>query len=256
MTWQTVSRDELLARSAGDPFVVCEAPPRLPGLVSEWGWAVLTVDDNHRASAFVVFDRLPDGFIGEPEGADELIAALDALMEERGWRLCWFITHDGIEVPLAAPWQRGATWVWMSTTQPAPDDTGWQLIELDDHADADELRAFALPINPIWEGDPGLGRNRFWLGARDDAGALIACGTAHESSAGIGHLAGLVVDPAYRGQGLGRALVLGLSQRVLASDGITTLSAYGDNDSAIRVYLRSGYQLNHRFRSRFTEPRR
>ena len=250
MGWVAVTKAELLERSGQDPFVACELAADAPGLASEFGWAVTTVDALGRASAFAVLDGA-DG-----AGGAELLVALEKLMAERGWRLCWVICETHIDLPLGDHWQRGGRWVWMSATQITPDDTGWSLVELDDDADAEELRAFALPINPIWEGDPGLGRNRFWLGARDAAATLIGCGTVHETSAGIGPLAGLVVDPAYRNQGLGRALVIGLSQRVLAADGITTLSAYADNSSAISVYERVGYRLNHRFHSRFIEPRR
>ena len=65
-----------------------------------------------------------------------------------------------------------------------------------------------------------------------------------------------MVDPAVRGQGLGRAITHALSRRVLASDGISTLTAYAQNTTAISVYRRVGYRLDHRFRSRFLELRR
>ena len=65
-----------------------------------------------------------------------------------------------------------------------------------------------------------------------------------------------MVDPAVRGQGLGRAITHALSRRVLASDGSSTLTAYAQNTTAISVYRRVGYRLDHRFRSRFLEPRR
>lgn len=253
MTWQVASKAGLLLRSGNDPFVAHELADEAPGLVSQFGWAGTTVDEDGRAAAYAILDA---AVTGVPAGGPELLSALDELMDDRGWRLCWFTTHEGVDLPLDERWQLGGRWVWMSATQIADDDSDWQLIELNDEADAEELRAFALPINPLWEGDPGLGKNRFWLAARDASGSLIGCGTVHETEAGIGHLAGLVVDPAYRNQGLGRALVIGLSQRVLTADGVTTLSAYADNASAISVYERVGYRLGHRFRSRFIEPRR
>ena len=62
----------------------------------------------------------------------------------------------------------------------------------------------------------------YWLGARDETGRLIGCGTVHDTATGVGHLARLVVDPAVRGRGLGRAIT-GSQRRVLASDGITVV---------------------------------
>ena len=50
--------------------------------------------------------------------------------------------------------------------------------------------------------------------------------------------------------------MVGLSRAVLASDGVVTLSAYADNEAAIRLYLGLGYRLDHAFVSRFREPRR
>ncbi|MGB3954960.1 MAG: GNAT family N-acetyltransferase [Brooklawnia sp.] len=249
--WRVASRDELLDASGADPYVACEVPVDGVGLVGPQGWVALRGWDDHRAGATAVLTTQPDAAAGV-----ELVAATHRLASEGGWRLAWFTCEDGIELPLAEPWQAGGNWVWMSTTQLADDDAQWPLVELDDDADAEELRAFALPINPLWEGDPGQGRNRYWLGARDETGRLIGCGTVHDTATGVGHLAGLVVDPAVRGRGLGRAITRALSVRVLASDGITTLSAYADNDTAIAVYRRVGYRLDHRFRSRFLEPRR
>lgn len=250
MSWRIADKDELLRRADNDPYIRCEVQGDGAGLVSQSGWVALHTHGG-RAGATVVLDAQPD----RPAGA-ALLAAAVHLAAERGCRLSWFTTPDGIELPLAVHWRRGAPWVWMSTTELKPDEGEWRLVELDDAADAEELRAFALPINPLWEGDPGQGLNRYWLGARDDAGRLIGCGTVHETMAGVGHLAGLVVDPAARGQGLGRAITWALSARVLASDGIATLTAYADNTAAIAVYHSVGYQTDHRFRSRFLKPRR
>ncbi len=240
-----------MRRSRDDPYVVCEVTSDGVGLVGPLGWVALHTEDDGRAGATAVLDTPPDQQAGAA-----LSAAIEHLAAERGHRLTWLTTPDGAELPLAARWQRGGHWVWMSTTELTPDMGGWLLVELDDMADEAELRGFALPINPLWEGDPGLGRNRFWLGARDATGKLIGCGTVHDTYAGVGHLAGLVVDPAVRGQGLGRAITHALSRRVLASDGISTLTAYAQNTTAISVYRRVGYRLDHRFRSRFLEPRR
>lgn len=249
MTWQLTDKAGLLDFTGGDPYVRCEVRDDGIGLVGPAGWVAFSSNDG-RAGAVAEIEQLD-----EAAGAD-LVRRVEALAAERGERLAWFATTDGITLPLAPPWQDGARWVWMSATEVAEPDERWTLVELDDDLDAAQINAFALPINPRFEGDPGQGRNRYWLGARDARGALIGCGTVHESDAGFGHLAGLVVAPQHRGQGLGRALVIGLSRRVLASDGLSTLSAYADNQRAIDVYRSVGYRLDHVFHSSFTEPRR
>lgn len=251
MSWRLANKDELLVRSGGDPYVATEVAPGALGLVGPLGWAVVRPFGAGRAGATLVFDSTPD----EPAIA-RAIELVEGMAAGNGWRLIGITTHEGIELPPGSRWQLGGHWVWMSATQVVADDGRWQLVELDDQADADEINTFALAANPLFEGDPGQGRNRFWLGARDATGALIGCGTVHDTPAGVGHLAGVVVDPARRRQGLGRALVIGLSRAVLATDGVTTLSAYAQNKGAIRLYEQVGYRLDHRFHSRFNEPRR
>ncbi len=252
MSWRVSDKDGLLVRSGDDPFVRCEVAADGVGLAGPLGWAVLSPAERDRAGAVVVLDVEPD----EARGRD-LVRRLTSLAQDEGRRLAWIVTEGGIELPLGEPWQFGAHWVWMSaTTVSSQPENSWSLIELDDDSDAEEIAAFAVPINPLFEGDPGQGRTRLWLGARDTSGALIACGAVHETPAGVGHLAGLVVAPQYRRKGLGRAIVLGLSRAVLASDGVVTLSAYADNEAAIRLYLGLGYRLDHAFVSRFREPRR
>lgn len=251
MTWQIVGRDELLERSAADPFVGTATAAGSLGLISRLGWVASDVGPDGRMAAYAAVDQPLS-----PSEADELVTVVEALAFQQDARLTWFNSHEGLDLRLGDDWSGETHWVWMTTRTLAPRRDDWQLVELDDQADAEELRAFALPINPIWEGEPGQGRNRFWLAARDERGRLIGCGTVHETVAGIGHLAGIVVDPAVRGGGLGLAITLGLSERVLASDGITTLSAYADNATAIGVYRRAGYRLDHQFHNRWREPRR
>ena len=252
MNWQIVDRDTVLNRSGHDPYLVHEPGPAAIWLASEAGWGVLQPDEQQRVGATLFFADSPDA-----EQAQVTWDFLQRVVADRGWRLGWLGTEEQIDWPLEQEWLREGHWVWMSTTEliGAP-DPHWGLTALADDADAEEINAFALPINPLFEGDPGLGKNRYWLGARDASGKLIGVGTVHDTDAGVGHLAGIVVDPAYRGQGLGRALVLGLSQQVLASDGVTTLSAYGDNHNAIGLYRSVGYSLDHAFHSRALEHRR
>ncbi len=76
----------------------------------------------------------------------------------------------------------------------------------------------------------------------------------HRTAAGAGHLTGIVVDPAHRGQGLGTAVTAGLTraaiERPARMPGVSTLGMYSDNDSARPLYRRLGYRSAHAFSSR------
>jgi len=99
-----------LRRSRDDPYVVCEVTSDGVGLVGPLGWVALHTEDDGRAGATAVLDTPPDQQAGAA-----LSAAIEHLAAERGHRLTWLTTPDGAELPLAARWQRGGHWVWMST---------------------------------------------------------------------------------------------------------------------------------------------
>ncbi len=136
----------------------------------------------------------------------------------------------------------GADWDWM-WTDVVPDSVPGEerLVPLDDVADAAEIQAFGARINPRFEGFPGTGHSEGWLAHRDAAGDLRACGTIQRLPSGVAHLGGIVVDPALRGTGLGRAVGSALTRRVVAAEGVCTLGVYADNAAAVGLYRSLGY---------------
>lgn len=235
-----------LARLTGDALAKYELSRQALGVIGDGFWAAIEpgiVTGGYAVSTTGVF----------PE---DLVAFLMAAASEKGWRLAWLSVTDGAKLKITSPWRIDSRWVWMSATKVSPVAGDWELVELDDIKDAEEIADFALTLNPLFEGNPGYGRNRFWVGARDEQGHLIACGTCRETAAGVGHLAGLVVRPDKRNKGLGAAIVSSLSRRVLAQESIVTLSAYADNQTALHLYKKLGFQLDHVFQAWGTQDRR
>lgn len=137
----------------------------------------------------------------------------------------------------------GGDWDWMWTTAPPPPvATTTRILELDDAADAAEIEALSRAHSPTAEGEPGTGTSERWVGARAPGGALIGAGAMQRLSSGVPHLAGIVVDPAYRGQGVGSAITAELTRIGLADSQVCTLGMYSDNPAARRSYLRVGYR--------------
>jgi len=76
-----------------------------------------------------------------------------------------------------------------------------------------------------------------------DDGVLVGYGELWVDDDEV-EIARLIVDPARRRQGLGRALVARLAERARAYDtGTVFLRVHPDNDSAVRVYLAAGFRF-------------
>lgn len=145
----------------------------------------------------------------------------------------------------------GGDWDWMWTDGiPAVVAGEERLIGLDDTADAAEIAAFAARENPRFEGHPGTGRSEHWLGVRDDAGDLVACGAVQRLASGVGHLSGILTAERVRGQGLGRAVSAALTRWVVEREGACTLGMYADNTVARGLYHSLGYRTDKEWSSR------
>lgn len=182
-----------------------------------------------------------------PDDHDAVGSAIDAAMQAD---LFGDLGTPSISVPqhvLGAATQRlslgdGGNWDWMWTVdQPRPLPAEAALVELDDTADADDLRGLAQNHSPTGEGDPGSGVSERWVGLRDESGDLIAAGSMQRLASGTPHLAGIVVHADHRGRGLGSAVTAALTRIGLADSGVCTLGMYSDNVAARRAYYGLGY---------------
>lgn len=92
---------------------------------------------------------------------------------------------------------------------------------------------------------PGAAMPAVW-GAWDGArlvGAAGLSGSSGERSAHLATLFGMVVEPAWRGRGLGRALVQAVLAHARAQPGLRVLqlTVSDDNEAACRLYERCGF---------------
>jgi len=149
----------------------------------------------------------------------------------------------------------GGDWEWMSTTtpppaQPAEDD----LIEFDATA-KEELDTYLAEHNSRTDGQPFRRDGQLWLGARDPAGHVIACGCSEPSAAGIPELSGITVASEQRGHGWGAAVTAALTRRAISEVGMCALGMYSDNDRAREIYHRLGFVTAQAFSSRVVARR-
>lgn len=241
---EVASRADLVTLTGdGDVFA------RLDPAADVWGWALGSTVGVMRASAA----RAPSLFVWGPQVG----AFLDALIERE------MLTRHaigGVSVPRPEAQQitqrfevlGGGDWDWMWTTRRTGDThtAGHRIVELDDTRDCEEITALAAVENPRFEGFPGTGHSEVWLGVRDDAGALIACGAVQRLPAGTAHLGGILVAAAHRRHGLGRAISAALTDRMVETEGVCTLGMYADNDAARALYASLGYVVDKPWASR------
>ena len=256
---------ELLEATGGDPFVRWEVRADQP----LQGWAF--------ANGAVAFVRAtPSGrrqlaVLGTPEAA---LPALRAHLDGRltgpgaadqgsdgeiglgGGAPHGHGLHRGVTVPqgtleLLGPDPRigpGDDWEWLWTSTPPPEHPDVVPLGPADHDDVAALLAIASPRHSATVDDDDV---REWVGVRDPAGRLIACGAHTEHVPGVPHLASVATHPAVRGRGLGQAVTGTLTARALrAGAPVVTLGLYSDNAVARRMYRRLGFRGDHRWSSR------
>ncbi|WP_151526245.1 GNAT family N-acetyltransferase [Serinicoccus kebangsaanensis] len=260
MTWRQVDRDELLHHSARDPFVRFATSHELLAVAGPHGWACVSPwrpGSRHWGGAAVVE-------AGAPARAetDALAAIVDAAGDEVA--LEWFSTEDrrGLDLPEAYASTGSGRWSFLwceeetcATVPAGLGELGLEVVELDDREDADLLHAFGRTHGEDpYMGFPGHGFASLWLAVRDEVGRMVAVGALHELGSGMPHLAGIVVRPQRRGQGIGAMLTEALTARAVEEAGVATLSVFSDNVGAIRLYERLGYATAHRFHTRELDP--
>ncbi|MEM6387899.1 MAG: GNAT family N-acetyltransferase [Pseudomonadota bacterium] len=81
-----------------------------------------------------------------------------------------------------------------------------------------------------------------FIGIKRD-GRLIAMAGQRLKLPGFTEISAVSVDSAYRGQGLGKALVLEMAARIMAEGDAPFLHSYADNAGAIALYQRLGFRI-------------
>ena len=101
-----------------------------------------------------------------------------------------------------------------------------------------ELVARAQP-GPFLKRTVDLGR---YLGIRDGDGRLVAMAGERLRLPGWTEVSAVCTDPAFRGKGLGARLTLAVAAGILARGDLPFLHTAHDNENAIRLYGRLGFQ--------------
>jgi RimJ/RimL family protein N-acetyltransferase len=177
--------------------------------------------------------------VGDPRPAARLFARLrddDRLAGARWLHLPRITPAEAGEV---LPVQASDDWDFRWSYRPPPAQPGeGRVVRL---ADADgpavaRLLDRAFPETTTRPGDP---RVRAWYGIR--LGGVVVAAGADRSRGGVGFLAGLAVDPALRGHGLGAALTAAMTRRMFASYDCVSLGVASEHPRTVALYQRLGF---------------
>lgn len=237
---------ELVTASGGHPFTRTDLSPGLipPGLhltgTRAVAWAQPWSDG-----------RLGVVLLGDRADVADLVAA-DATHVWLGSQApdhvtCPVEAYDVVQSALGL--RGGNAWDRMWTTTPPPvlraeADVRWH------DGDDDELTAFVRAHNPRPHALPGQHPGQRWAVVRE-GDHLVACGCTEPGNTEAPLIAGVVVDEAQRGRGLGAAVTAYLTREALTRAGACTLGVFPDNDHARGLYERLGYRIGLRARTGF-----
>jgi GNAT superfamily N-acetyltransferase len=241
---------DVLEASGGDAFIRYDLPTPLerPGWALGEAVAVTRRTHTRRLSLLV---------LGPPSNVDALAAHLvgEALLPPGVGSVT--VAHDALGAVAAhLPLADGNDWEWLYAGSAPPVVAAESRLVPLGPDDVDALRELLAAANPRTDARPFEYPDQAWVGARDAAGRLVACGVREPSLAGYPILSGITVDPAHRGTGLGLAVTAYLTRAAVAQAGVCTLGMYSDNAVARRVYRGLGYRGDHRWASRRLAPGR
>lgn len=241
---------ELVATTGGDAFVRHDLSDPLEGPGWSFRSALVVPRRTHTR-------RLGLVVLGRPEDVAELALELVGRGDPDSPLADPRVLHATVErpafeafasvVPLTDP---GGDWEWMCTRAAPPPVPGEDRVADLDETDEDQIRALLALANPRTDARPFETPGQRWVGVRDGAGALVACGVLDRTLSGAPILEGITVRVDLRGTGLGLAVTAALTREAVRSDGVCTLSLYSDNGVARRVYHGLGYGDDHLWSSR------
>lgn len=241
---QITSHADILDATNDSAFIRYDIPSPLEGTGYALGDAVALPRRTHtRRLRLLVMGPTAD--VGQLVGAmlaDGLVAQdLRAVTVPRG-------ALDAVAAHL--PLADGNDWEWMYAARaPSVVPAESRLVGLDP-VDLPEIRGLLDVANPRTDARPFEFPDQQWVGVRDDAGRLVACGVREPNVAGCPALSGISVHPDERGRGLGLAVTAYLTREAVRERGVCTLGMYSDNHVARRVYHGLGYGGDHLWSSR------
>jgi ribosomal protein S18 acetylase RimI-like enzyme len=239
---------ELLEATGGDPFVRYDLPDPLEHPAWCLGDAVAVPRRTHTR-------RL--GLLVMGPGAD-CAALVGRLVGEARLPELGGFTVARHAFPFLAerlPQGEDNEWEWMRAASPPPVVAAETRLVRLSRNDLEAIRRLLALGNPGTDARPFEFPGQQWVGARDEAGTLVACGVREPNLAGWPILSGITVHPAHRGTGLGLAVTAHLTRAAVHDTGVCTLGLYSHNDVARRVYHGLGYGGDHLWTSRRLAPR-
>lgn len=151
-----------------------------------------------------------------------------------------------VPLPFAHP-DHGSLWAWMHTTRSLPEVPGEDRVDVAPSTDALEvLLAAANPDAFVRPGTPGVS----WAAVADADGTLLACAAARPHTPGVPHLSSIAVHPRARRQGLGAAVTVALTRRLLRTSPAVSLALWAGNTAARSLYDRIGFVGGHDYATR------
>jgi ribosomal protein S18 acetylase RimI-like enzyme len=148
------------------------------------------------------------------------------------------------------PLADGNEWEWLYAAQPPSEVPSESRLVTLAATDLGEIQGLLDVANPHTVARLFERPDQRWVGARDAAGGLVACGNREPNVAGWPVLSGITVHPDHRGTGLGLAVTAYLTREAVRERGVCTLGMYSHNDVARRLYRGLGYGGDHLWSSR------
>ena len=174
-------------------------------------------------------------------------AAMADIGDPAGWRdLAKLTDHALLTAPAITPppgWEA-------ATVVPGVQMVGTGMTGVDD-PEAELLTDTDVPemLDLVERSQPGPFRKRTiqlgrYLGVRRQ-GRLVAMAGERFRLPGWTEVSAVCTDPAFRGQGLGARLTLAVAAGILGRGDLPFLHAAADNDNALRLYERLGFEPSH-----------
>ncbi|WP_270887852.1 GNAT family N-acetyltransferase [Pedococcus sp. 5OH_020] len=245
MTLQRLTTHTELVRTSGNSgFVRYDLPVTLEGPAYAHGTAIAVPRRTHTR-------RIGLLVMGAAADVDELVGGMlrqQLLPAELASVTVQRDALDSVARHLAL--SDGNEWEWMSSTSaPSPVPVEERLVPLSQKEIRDIERLLGV-ANPGTDARPFQFPDQRWLGVRDSAGTLVACGVREPNLAGWPVLSGITVHPEHRGTGLGLAVTARLTREAVRERGVCTLGLYSHNAVARRLYTGLGYDDVHLWSSR------
>lgn len=229
-------REAALA-SGGDAFVTYHLAPAAVREVraGDGWWAVLFAPTSYFDDGGLLVGGDPCRVAAVVEDLCRQLPAAEVTVDAR------------VPLPFTDP-ERGSEWAWLHTARALPVVPGEERVVWSPDDDrVDELLDLANPDAYVRPGSPTA---RAWAGVPGEDGALLACGAVTHHSPGVPHLASIAVSTAARRHGLGAALTVAMTRRLLRTAPVVSLALWSGNTVARALYDRVGFTGGHDYLTR------